>query len=242
MVRGACSLEKLVIHTVGRRKTHTLGHREAHTAGHQEEEEARTACYQGKEADIDGRRVAHTVGHDEDPPSVTSLRSRARARPRPRRAAGCSPKTGWACEERLACPFWRWAQAGGMVPSTRDVNEPANEYASRDILRRDCLVAFCYGFDPASRATCSPGNFSRMTHASDGVLSKGMRRNGSRAGTASIRFQIFWENTGTGSLKRGSGELASSRPGVHEGVGRATVWTPAGAQVLAIPGGKDGME
>lgn len=124
MVRGVCSLEKLVIHTVGCQKAHTVGHRRAHTVGCRE---AHTAGHQGEEeADIAGHRVARTVGRHEGPPSIASLRFRARACPRPRRAAGCSPKTEWACEGRLACPSCRRAQAGGMMPSTRGVNKPAS--------------------------------------------------------------------------------------------------------------------
>lgn len=86
-----------------------------------------------------------------------------------------------------------------------------------------------------------------MTHESDEVMDKECGETGPTQGTASIGFQIFRENPGTGSLGRRSrvGELLSSRPEVHEYVGRATnprSGSPAGAHVLAIPGAKDGTD
>lgn len=95
--------------------------------------------------------------------------------------------------------------------STLGVNKPTNGREMEDVLRREQFlifpaqwtIAICCGLRPASRAICSPGTSSRMTHESDELMDKECGETGPTQGTASIGFQISWENPG--SPGRGSG-------------------------------------
>lgn len=98
-----------------------------------------------------------------------------------------------------------------MPSSTLGINKPTNAREIKDVLGRERFVIFsalltvaiCCGLRPASRATCSPGNSSRMTHESDELMDKECGETGPTQGTASIGFQISRENPG--SPGRGSG-------------------------------------